>query len=363
MENELENIVYGSSFFGGGGGGSAEEGHALLKKMIQEDPNAKVHMIEVNEMEENAVATMVAALGSPVATKGKLFEEEAQNAIRGMAEEAARQGKSLKYVYSGEQGGGNTMLPIYAAWKLGLPIINTDGNGRAVPELNTGLAPVYQIPTSPVVLASETGDLLVGKTADPLDSSSCEKIARYMCQAYDMGIGFSAWMMDREDLQKASAVGQMDITAGVGEILKKGKPDSVLGDLKDFFHQKEIPFKVIAEGTIKKIEIDVEGGFDTGVTTIEDVSGNEYKVLFQNENLAAYGPDGQTEVTVPGVISMILFDGENCCAVSNSETAEGMHVAVTATAADPRWDAVPEGFGCWKDVLSSAGYEGAEVRI
>ena len=63
-------------------------------------------------------------------------------------------------------GGGNTLLPLYAAWKCGLPVIDTDGNGRAVPELNTGLLPVHGIPTSPVILSSEAGDTMVAVITD-----------------------------------------------------------------------------------------------------------------------------------------------------------------------------------------------------
>ena len=70
-------------------------------------------MIDIEEMEddENIVSTMVAALGSPVATKGRTFQDESVNAVKGMAAEAKFLGKELKYVYSGEMGGGNTMLP------------------------------------------------------------------------------------------------------------------------------------------------------------------------------------------------------------------------------------------------------------
>lgn len=174
---ELTSIVYGSSFYGGGGGGSAEEGLALIEAMYAEDPDAFIKMIDIVEMEDdpNVVSTMIAALGSPVATKGRTFQDESVNAVKGMSEEARFLGKELKYVYSGEMGGGNTMLPLYAAWKCGLPIIDTDGNGRAVPELNTGLLPVHGVPTSPVILASEAGDTIVARTEDPMDGAACEK--------------------------------------------------------------------------------------------------------------------------------------------------------------------------------------------
>ena len=273
---ELTSIVYGSSFYGGGGGGSAEEGLALIEAMYAEDPNAFIKMIDIDEMEDdpNVVSTMIAALGSPVATKGRTFQDESVNAVKGMSEEARFLGKELKYVYSGEMGGGNTMLPLYAAWKCGLPIIDTDGNGRAVPELNTGLLPVHGVPTSPVILASEAGDTIVARTEDPMDGAACEKIARYMCQAFDQGIGFAAWMMNKDQHKDASALGQMTLAIEVGDILMKTPAAEAVEKLQSYFSEKKIPFSpIVSAGTIVDIQIDSAGGFDTGVTTVRADNG------------------------------------------------------------------------------------------
>ena len=94
---EFTSIVYGSSFYGGGGGGCSEEGLALIEAMYQEDADASLKMIDISEMEDDAgiVSTMVAALGSPAATKGKTFQKESVNAVKGMCEQARFEGKQL----------------------------------------------------------------------------------------------------------------------------------------------------------------------------------------------------------------------------------------------------------------------------
>ncbi len=365
---ELTSIVYGSSFFGGGGGGSRQEGLALIEAMYKEDPDAVLQMVDVDSMEgdENVVSTMVAALGSPVATKGRTFQKESVNAVKGMAEEARFNGKTLKYVYSGEMGGGNTMLPLYAAWKCGLPVLDTDGNGRAVPELNTGLLPTHGIATSPVILASERGDTIVGRTEDPMDGVACENIARYMCQAYDQGIGFAAWMMNRNDHRNASAIGQMTRAIEVGKLLRTVKTGNVVEALQAYFAKASVAFKpIVASGTIRDIQITSAGGFDTGVTTVESDQGEIYKVTFQNENLYVEH-DGKTIVTIPSIISTLdLGNEEMAVPVSNSETFVGQRIALTATQAHLRWYDRPECYGCWEGVMVSAGYRkvGSEVRF
>lgn len=365
---ELTSIVYGSSFFGGGGGGSRQEGLALIEAMYKEDPDAVLQMVDVDSMEgdENVVSTMVAALGSPMATKGRTFQEESVNAVKGMAEEARFNGKTLKYVYSGEMGGGNTMLPLYAAWKCGLPVLDTDGNGRAVPELNTGLLPTHGVATSPVILASERGDTIVGRTEDPMDGVACENIARYMCQAYDQGIGFAAWMMNQKDHQNASAIGQLTRAIEVGKLLRTVKTGNVVEALAGYFAKVSVAFEpIVAAGTIRDIQITSVGGFDTGVTTVESDQGGIYKVTFQNENLYVEH-DGKTIVTIPSIISTLdLGNEEMAVPVSNSETFVGQRIALTATQAHPRWYDRPECYGCWEGVMVSAGYRkvGPEVRF
>lgn len=366
-KKELEFIVYGSSFFGGGGGGSMDEGLELLRIMEEEDPNLTLEMITVDEMpdDDNVVSTMIAALGSPIATKGKTFQDEAVNAVRGMEEEAAFQGKKLEYIYSGEQGGGNTLLPLYAAWKTGKKIIDTDGNGRAVPELNTGLAPVHGIPTSPVVLASEKGDTIVARTQDPMDGESCENIARHMCQVYNQGIGFAAWMMSKKDHLAASAIGQMTLTRIVGEAIKASNAGNIGSRLETIFKASNIPFKMVTpSATIMDVQITSEGGFDNGVTTLkDDKTGEVYKVLCQNENLLVE-KDGKVITTIPNIISMIDVTDPNALkAISNSETVVGHKVALTFTKAHQRWYDNPECYGCWKNVMISAGYGNAGDEV
>ncbi len=363
---EFTSIVYGSSFYGGGGGGCSEEGLALIEAMYQEDADASLKMIDISEMEDDAgiVSTMVAALGSPAATKGKTFQKESVNAVKGMCKQARFEGKQLRYVYSGEMGGGNTMLPLYAAWKCGLPVLDTDGNGRAVPELNTGLLPVHGIPTSPIVLASEAGDTMAARTEDPMDCAACERIARYMCQAFDQGIGIAAWMMNKEQHLKASAIGQMTLAIEVGDILMETPPADAVKRLGEYFAAKHIPFEAAVEaGTITDIRMTTMGGFDTGITTIRADNGQEFQAVFQNENLYVQ-TEGRIIVTVPGIISMLdLGGGKMAVPVSNSETYAGQRVALTLTKADRRWYDLPACYGCWEEVLASAGYRNVKPEV
>lgn len=371
---DLKKIVYASVLFGGGGGGSAIEGFALIEEM-EKAGFERIELVSRENMQEmedgkTVVSAMVAALGSPTATKGQTFIDEAQNAVKAMSEAALDDGKILKYIYSGEQGGGNTMLPIFTAWKLNMPLLDLDGNGRAVPEMNTGLQPIYGIPTSPVALGSGVGDTIIAKTKDPCDSLACENIARCLCQAYGQGIGFSAWLMSKAQ-HEHSALGQISLDVDIGEIIANSTKDTILMSLSGRLHVAKQEMTVLAKGTVQDIKIDAEGGFDTGTTIIAGDNNETFKVLFQNENLVCYRvEEDQSEVvlaTVPGIISLIDLepgDVEHPIPVSNTETEIGQRVALVYIAPPAGWYGIPEGYGCWKEVLISAGYceVHAEVR-
>lgn len=360
-KRELENITFAATFFGAGGGGCEIEGLGTIDLIFKEDPEATVDMIDVTEMKENEVAATILAMGSPAATKGKLFEVEGVRVAEGTRNALRADGKDMKYIYSGEMGGGNTLLPIYVAYKLGLPIVDTDGQGRAVPELSTSLQPLHHIPTSPMVLASETGDTIIVKLDDVFDSDQCEKVARELCVVYGQGIGISMWSMDKEQLIRGSALGQMSRAIDVGEILRTSEKNNVVENLATYFADAGIGFQEIVRGKITDIEIDVAGGFDNGVTRVkEDGTGKEVNVFFQNENLFVKDAEGNVMATVPGEI--IVLNRETQKGLSNTETEVGQDVSILYVEADKRWYDIPDGYTCWKGVLESANYNGDEVN-
>ncbi len=365
--DDFKAVVYGASFYGGGGGGSMEEGMELVEEMLRVENDPVLEMYDIEELPDdpNAVATMVAAMGSPIETKGMTFVDEAVSAISGMAEEVKAKGQELKYIYSGEMGGGNTILPLYAALKCGLPIVDTDGNGRAVPEMNTSLAPIHGVPTSPFMIANGNGDVLAVRAKDPMDSVACEKIGRCTCSAFK-GVGFSAWNMNKEDMRRASAAGQMTKCMEVGRVLLDSTTENVIENLSATFEKFGDPFKVLVpSGEIVDIQIESAGGFDTGSTVIrDDATGETYTVLCQNESLLVRDGAGQVIMTIPGIISMVELRGDGTVrAVSNCETAVGQKVALTVTKAHERWYDRPECYGSWKEVMESAGYTGEEVSL
>ncbi len=353
---KLVDVIYGATFYGAGGGGSISNGMDLLETFPK---TVELQVYPLSEMESDEYSVMAAGLGSPLAMKEKGFGPEAISVVKGMIKVAEDAGKKVSYIYSGEQGGFNTMVPIYAALHAGLPLLDLDGNGRAVPELNTGLLPINDIPIDPLVLANANGDIVIGHPKDPLDSVACETIARSICMAYGMSVGFSTWMMNKADHKKASAVGQISLAQKVGAILRdKGTNKE---NLSKKLTTEGVKHKVFATGKISKIDVSVENGFDFGKTVITADDGTVYTVDFKNENLIIRNAEGKALLVVPEIITII--DTDTMKPLSNADTKEGQSVMLLGVRAPKRWWDNPKGYDCWAHILKLIGYSVADEAV
>ena len=73
-------------------------------------------------------------------------------------------GRRVAALMAIEIGGGNGLLPITWAARIGLPVVDADGIGRAFPEVPQVTMHLAGIPASPAVMTDERGNLAVFRT-------------------------------------------------------------------------------------------------------------------------------------------------------------------------------------------------------
>ena len=122
-----------------------------------------------------------------------------------------------------------------------------------------------------------------------------------------------------------------------------------------------IKHKVYATGTISKIDVSVENGFDFGKTIITDADGKVYKVDFKNENLIIRDAQDTALLVVPELI--ILIDTDAMKPLTNADTKEGQNVMLLGVKASHRWWDNEAGYGCWSHILKLIGYSVADKAI
>ena len=364
--NDMENIMIGATFLGAGGGGSSSEGKGLLKHLEEMDNKIEVKLINPEEMEEGKYATMVACIGAPRDFKDKSVGEESINAFKALSKASYIGGKPIKYLMPGELGGFNTIVPLYVAAIKGIPFLNADGNGRAVPELSTGLYPAYDIPARPLAVSNNKGDSVIGYLDNSKNHNGAEVIARQMSIGWsDMGeiTAFSTWVVDQNQVTNCLAPNSITKCKKVGKIFNENKKQEKSIDELSKNLNKEIDAIELFRGTVKKLDTNIDSGFDVGSIELEGFDkykGENMSIQFKNENILAE-IDGKVVAMVPDLIS--YFDSVEKEPLTNAEIEEGKKLVIYGSDAPDNWKENDEGINCWKPILDDFGYEGDYIPL
>ncbi len=359
-KQDVKAILYGACLMGAGGGGALESGMALLESVSQVR-DISVKMISLDEMEPNTYAGVVAGLGSPIKLKerGANFKVEPIAAFEALQKVAFFMNRKLNAVFPVEYGAANTFIPMIVSMELGIPFVDADGSGRAVPALETLLFGVNNVPIAPLVMTNSKGDVMINYPVDSYDAAGMENIARYVCQAFDMLMGIAGWMSTREQIE------ELLVPGGYSKALKVGY--AILNAIENKLDVSEeiskvIEYRELWRGKLTKLEAVAERGFDFGRTYFEGIGkydGKKFRVDYQNENLVAYEGD-KPLITVPESICFLNLD--NGQPMSNADVAEGMNVLVCAIPAEKNWDRSSRGEECWKPYFETVGFKGECIR-
>ncbi|MEM2914429.1 MAG: DUF917 family protein, partial [Candidatus Bathyarchaeia archaeon] len=168
-ETEMKDIVYGATLLGAGGGGSPENGMQVLKSTLK--IAAEVKMVDPEEVPNYSMMCVVAGMGAPEALLKRGWEDEDIPALRLLEQTVNRR---MDYIIAVETGGFNSITPIHAAVASGIPFIDGDGVGRAIPQLEMTMFSVHNLPVAPVTLADPYGNSAV---LYPINPPMAEKMA------------------------------------------------------------------------------------------------------------------------------------------------------------------------------------------
>lgn len=373
-ENGIRNILLGAAFLGAGGGGAYALGVSMLEMLKKDGHLLRLETMPVEEADKEKLAATVAGLGAPSNVVMKKFERDLPGAFAALQEAYRTEGKTLTYLYSGEMGGLNTMVPImlhivsHKDPAKRTPMLDADANGRAVPELNTCLVTARGVPPSPVGIQGHHADReelscrylawtqkTPGESADDI-ARTAESVARSMAIEYGQ-VGFATWAVESHALFNKACPGYVGIAKEVGDILNLGTP----------FSQEKCQAlskclggnaRQLCVGEVKKFTRDMSAGFDLGRSTLLGEDKASYEIDFQNENIVAYC-GGKPVITAPERISIVDF--ETCQPLTNvdEDIYPGRKVAVVVSAAHGNWwEPDMNAYRCWNPILDRVAYSG-----
>jgi hypothetical protein len=310
-EKQLTNIVAGAALLGAGGGGSVAHGKKIAKEIIES--NKKVEVVDPRSISDDAVTAMVAMIGAPSVMIAGTGNEH----LRALEMFNANYKQKLDYIVPGEVGAGNSLVPLHASAFSGIPAVNGDSAGRAVPELQDSSFNIYGVPISPMSLASAEGE---GGMIFVNSAESAESICRAMTTVFGNIAGFVSFPMKGSKLKEVIIPDTYTMCERVGEIISRLKPS---GERISEKLQKEFGMVELGRGLVTKRTTEVTTGFDRGVAEVEG-KDTSLTVLFKNENIIAMRK-GKIVAMIPDLVCWLSEDGDS---LSNAEVEKGRRVIV-----------------------------------
>lgn len=347
--SELEDIALGASLLGAGGGGDPYIGKLMAMGAIKE--NGPVKLLDVEDVPDDALIVPMAMMGAPTvliekAVNGREFQVLFDMVSRFFS-------KPIFAFIPIEAGGVNSMAPIVAAAKLGMPVVDADGMGRAFPELQMVTFTIGGAKASPMALTDEKGNSVIFET---VTNKWTEELARAVTMSCGGAVSVSLYPMEGAFFKKYCVKGIVSRSKMLGQAIRHVKESGEKSPEEKFLEVSE-GFKLF-KGKIADVLRETRGAFNFGKIVLEGIDtykGQKAEVEFQNENLTAR-VNGKLVATVPDLICLV--DSETFIPITTDALKYGKRVMVVGLKCFEMWrtpaglDLVgPRYFGCDVDYV------------
>lgn len=325
---DLEDLARGAAFLGTGGGGDPYIGCLVTQEAFRKFGAARI--IPAHKVADDVRVCSVAGFGAPIVQLEKLTSSE--EVAFGFHRLEAYLGCKIDAILPAEVGGSNSMLPLMLGARVGLPVIDADGMGRAFPELQMNSLSVHGVRATPLVVIDEHMNFAVIE-------ANTDRIAEEMTRALAIQMGLrvfiSGFAMTGRQMKEAAIIGTLSVALGIGRAIAKGRRESdPVGALIDYLRTTEYyrHARLLFDGKIVDLERTTAGGFSVGVCRLESLSGEKAaaEVTFQNENLVAR-VNGVMRAIVPDLICIV--DRETAEPIPTQNLKYGQRVKIIGMSA------------------------------
>jgi DUF917 family protein len=330
--SELEDIALGASLLGSGGGGDPYIGKLIAIGAIKDC--GPVTLLDPDEVADDAFVVPIAMMGAPsvIAEKGISGNEYAV-----LTDMISRfYGKKIDALMPMEAGGVNSMLPFAAAARLGLPLVDVDGMGRAFPELQMVTFTLAGVKATPMALADEKGNTVI---FDTITNKWTEDLARAVTTSCGGSVSIIDFCVDGKTMKRYGIRRIVSRSEQLGRAIREAKHGPGLPE--DNFIAACDGYKIF-RGKISDILRETRGAFNFGKALFE--GSGEYKgqsafVEFQNENLIV-SVEGAIRATTPDLICLV--DTETFIPIPTDALKYGKRVLIVGLQCYEAWRS-PEG--------------------
>ena len=334
----LEDALVGSSYLGTGGGGSLAEARELIAKDLA--AGLSFNQISVDSLSDTDRVACPYGLASlaPVGPEMQARLDASPNKSDVPVQLAFETlenhlGQKFAGVIMGEIGPLSLAEGLSIAARLGVPALDADTVGRAVPEINQHSVKVAGIPLTPIGAATPFGDqLVVEKLGDP---TRAEDVLRSIAMVSTVcGVTDSPITGAQAKAPGTLVTGSLSLARKIGEAVRLAKDAGT--DAIEAARAAGDGY-LLFTGSVSDFDWRDEDGFLQGRLQIAgsgDFGGQSFATDYKNEHLVARR-NGEVVATCPDLISVI--DLETYDGLNNPDFIIGQKVAVLGFRCDPLW--------------------------
>lgn len=322
--DNIEAYALGCAILSAGGGGDPAIGLVMARHAIA--CHGPVAVVDAADLAPEALVMPCGLIGSPTVAQERIWSGgEGAQLARSVA---SLRGSPVGVLMCYEIAGVNGLLPVLWAARLGIPLLDADGMGRAFPEMHQQAMHVAGIPASPLVLTDGRDNVIVVHAADNL---AAERLARSCTASLGGTCAGALYTMTGRVAGTATITGSVSSAVRVGSAMR-ARTSAWTTALAD-----QTGGRVLLEGRIIEVERYRGAGFTRGHAVVDGSHGparRRLRLELQNEVLAAI-EDGEVRATVPDIIAVLgLVDGRP---VGTERLQYGQRVGVVAVPAPEVW--------------------------
>lgn len=334
-EEDIEPLLEGLALFGTGGGGSPSFGRAIMENDFRR--RRKYVLIDPEDIPDDALVVSGGIMGSVRAVDTAAVDDvvcswedrfELLLALRTMEELL---GKRVDYIVPFELGGLNTPVILSLGARVGIPVINGDGLGRAAPETQMTSFFGHGIAITPMPLVDSNGNIIIVKeTGDPLFP---DELGRWVV-ANAEGIGANNhYPMEGRALKSSVIPKTITRALEVGKMVLRAR------------NEGNSPLKVIQEaingklflnkGLIREIKEEGSKGFLRRLVLVEgtDPDRKQVELTIKNEVMLCRA-EGREVCIFPDLI--LIVDPDTGRGLMSSELEVGQAIGIILAPCHPR---------------------------
>jgi len=334
-ETDCADFLTGLKLLGTGGGGSPAAGMEMLSSALAE--GLELSWVDAADLSDDiyscttfgsgsisaetpSTLAEINALAEKLGIPNKYGYRAADVAVSELAEYA---GVKIGAIVPVELGASNTPAPLVTAARMGIPLVDGDYSGRAVPQDMQTTYFLKGIPTYPAAIVDWWGNVIILKEA--ANTEMGEKIGKMLSIVSHGVVYFASILLNAKDTRDTVVPGTLTLSYELGRTVHSAREagkDPVLEAVR------ALKGWLLFRGEVSGKDWEDKEGVMIGTTHIQgsgEYEGHQMDVWFLNENHIAW-QDGQPFVFSPDLI--ILADPRSGEGYTNTEIKTGDPVAV-----------------------------------